>query len=232
MDLIKEISIVIPCYNELKNLKILLHRCKKILSSINIQIQFVIVNNGSDDGTKEFLENTKLSNNFKILHLENNYGYGNGIIEGLKNSSFKFLAWTHADLQTDIYDVIRGTKFYNHKSVFVKGKRIKRGFFPKILSISMSLYCFFVLKTWVNEINAQPKIFSKSFFNKIKDNAPKDFSLDLYFCINALRFGKLEEFPVIFSKREFGESKGGGGNLMQKFKIIIRTIKFINNFKI
>ena len=232
MDLIKEISIVVPCYNESKNLKLLLNRCKNILKTKNIEIEIVIVNNGSNDCTKELLDSLKLSKNFKIVHLDVNYGYGNGIMEGLKNSSHKYLAWTHADLQTDIFDVIRGIKYYNKNSIFVKGRRIKREFFSKILSLGMTLYCFLVLRVWVNEINAQPKIFSKIFFDEIRDNAPSDFSLDLYFCINALRFGKIEEFPVIFEQRQFGEAKGGGGNFKQKMNVINRTIKFINEFKL
>lgn len=233
MDLIKEISIVVPCYNESKNLDLLIKRCKSILETkTNIEIEFVIVNNGSIDNTKDILDSFKLSKNFKIIHLDINYGYGNGIIEGLKNSSYKYLAWTHADLQTDIFDIIRGIKYYNKSSIFVKGRRIKRGFFPKILSVGMTLYCYLVLRVWVSEINAQPKIFSSTFFYKIIDNAPKDFSLDLYFCIHALRFGKLEEFPVIFGKRQFGEAKGGGGSFKQKMKVIKRTIKFINDFKL
>jgi len=232
MDVIKEISIIIPCYNESENLILLISNCKRILKTENIAIEFVIVNNGSTDNTKEVLRNLSLSQNFKILNLNENFGYGNGIIEGLKNSSFKYLAWTHADLQTDISDVITGIKYYNENSIFVKGRRIKRNIISKILSLGMSIYCFMVLGVWVNEINAQPKIFSRKFFNKIESNSPKDFSLDLFFCINALKEEKLEEFPVIFGKRKYGDAKGGGGNFFQKIKLIIRTIKFINNYKI
>ena len=45
------------------------------------------------------------------------------------------------------------------------------------------------------------KYFQKP-FEDIVDNAPLDFSLDLYFCINALKKGNVIEFPVYF-KKEF-----------------------------
>ncbi len=231
MDVIKEISIIIPCYNECDNLNVLIQNCEKILSTKNIEIEFIIVNNGSNDDTKKVLNSFYLNKNFKILHLEENFGYGNGIIEGLKYSSYKYLAWTHADLQTDVFDIIKGIQYYTKDSILVKGNRIKRNFIPKLLSLGMSLYCYDVLGLWVNEINAQPKIFSREFFQQIVTKAPKDFSLDLYFCINALKQNKLEEFPVVFNKRKYGISKGGEGNFFQKIKIILRTINFINKYK-
>ena len=96
----------------------------------------------------------------------------------------------------------------------------------------MSIYTYLVLGIWVNEINAQPKIFKKTFFEDVVDNAPLDFSLDLYFCINALKKGNVIEFSVYFKKRIFGEAKGGGGSISQRFKIIKRTIRFINEYKL
>ena len=232
MALIKEISIVIPCYNESDNLSILIENCRKILKTNKIKIEFVIVNNGSNDNTKKVLKNFNLNKNFKILHLEENFGYGNGIIEGLQYSSCKYLAWTHADLQTDISDVIRGIKHYSKDSVLVKGNRVKRGFVSKLLSLGMSFYCYVILGLWIDEINAQPKIFSKNFFQKLVSKAPKDFSIDLYLCISALKHNKIQEFSVFFKKRKYGISKGGEGSFVQKIKIIIRTIKFVNKYKI
>ena len=228
---VKNISIIIPCYNESENLTEIINKCQLITHNHNdLNIEFVLVDNGSTDNSLEILTKKKYSN-IKIVHIIKNIGYGNGIIQGLKVASNSILSWTHADLQTDISDVILGLKFIKNDFNLIKGKRIKRPFFPKLLSIGMSIYTYLVLGIWVNEINAQPKIFTKTFFEDVVDNAPLDFSLDLYFCINALKKGNVIEFPVYFKKRIFGEAKGGGGSISQRFKIIKRTITFINEFK-
>jgi len=62
-------------------------------------------------------------------------------------------------------------------------------------------------------------------------NAPYDFSLDLYllFVANKIKIS-INSFPVFFSNREFGVAKGGG-TLKGKFKLIIRTIGYVNKLK-
>ena len=101
----------------------------------------------------------------------------------------KYLPGTHADLQTELSDIINGLKHVNNKNILVKGRRVSRKIFPKILSLGMTLYAYFKLGFWINEINAQPKIFKKDFFIEIIDKAPKDFSLDLFFCLEAIKRG-------------------------------------------
>ena len=50
-------SLIIPCYNEEKNLPLLLDKCKNIL--LKNDIELVIVNNGSLDKSSEVLLNLK-----------------------------------------------------------------------------------------------------------------------------------------------------------------------------
>ena len=80
------------------------------------------------------------------------------------------------------------------------------------------------------DINAQPKLFHKSFIKDFK-NPPLDFSLDLFL----IYFFKkkqisIKTFPVIFNKRQYGEAKGGG-SFKGKIKLILRTLKYINLLK-
>ena len=91
---------------------------------------------------------------------------------------------------------------------------------PWVLSSS------FLLGSKLWDVNAQPKMFHRSFM-KYLDVAPHDFSLDLYVLFVANRLGmKVQSFPVFFAKREFGEAKGGG-SLKGKYKLIKRTFAYI-----
>ena len=85
---IKNLSIVIPCFNEEEVLQHTYTELKNIVSGIsNInKYQFVFVNNGSTDKTLDVLINLKTNdNNIKILDLRNNYGYQGSITAGLYN---------------------------------------------------------------------------------------------------------------------------------------------------
>mgnify|MGYP001242170976 CR=1 FL=1 len=226
------VSIVIPCYNEFLNLGPLVQDCEDIVEkNKNYNFEFIFVDNGSTDQSKFFFKNLK-KDNIRIVTVKKNIGYGNGIIQGLLEASHEVLAWTHADLQTDLSDVVRGLGLLSEGGVLIKGKRVARKFFPKILSLGMSTYAYFKLGVWVSEINAQPKIFNKQFFLKIVGAAPYDFSLDFFFCLNAKKAGKVLEFPVYFKNRQYESPKGGGGSLFQKIKIIKRTIGYINKTKL
>lgn len=227
-----DVSIVIPCYNEFLNLEHIVRRCEEIRNeNKQFNFEFVLVNNGSTDDTSLYFNKLKRKN-FKVVTIKKNIGYGNGIIQGLNHSSYDILAWTHADLQTDISDIVEGIKFLKRPITLVKGKRVSRKLIPKSLSLGMSLYVYFKLGLWVNEINAQPKIFTKKFFLSIKHNVPNDFSLDLFFCIHAKKKGKIKEYPVYFNKRLYESAKGGGGTFSQKVKIIKRTIEYVNKLKV
>ena len=231
------LSIVIPCFNEGESINSLIEKCKKSLDNRS-DIEIVLVNNGSTDSTseifKEINQNKKIFPYIIIKNIKKNLGYGNGIIEGLNKAEGNILSWTHADLQTDPKDVILAYDKYRKSlelsSCIVKGKRIGRNFFDNIFTAGMSLISSILLKTQLWDINAQPKIFNRSFLKFLK-NAPKDFSLDLFVLYVAKKQKiQINTYPVKFSKRKFGISKGGG-SLKGKIKLIHRTFKYIKELR-
>jgi len=227
-------SIVIPCFNEQNNLELLFKSLIKIHDKKSLEI--IIVDNGSTDNSQKLLielkEKIKI-NNLKIVSLKKNIGYGHGIMSGLNACSGDFLGWTHADLQTDVADVLKGFDLIesSSKNIIVKGRRLKRGIFDNIFTILMAIVCTILLKTPFYDINAQPKIFSRTFYKKIKNKAPNDFSLDLYLLYTAKKLHyDIVDFPVLFNKRLYGEAKGGG-SIKTKLKLSIRTFAYILDIK-
>ena len=226
-----KISIIIPCYNEGLSIKKLVNNC---LENIHDQIEIILVDNGSSDNTFEILKGLNLPVNIIPIRLNNNIGYGNGIMAGLKQSKGEIVSWSHADLQTDISDIIRGYNLHKNellnKTCVVKGERKKRNLFDAFFTFLMGLYCSFLLGKWLYDINAQPKIFHRSFLKKF-EKAPLDFSLDLYvlyfFALNKIN---IKSIPVFFNKRQYGVSKGGG-TLKGKLKLIKRTLNYIHHLK-
>ncbi len=227
-----KLSIVIPCYNEEKNLAILLD---KISIFNSLPIEFVFVNNGSTDQSKKILTQ-KLENHSKILivHIEKNIGYGHGILRGLQAATGEFIGWTHADLQTDLNDILVAyqemEKVHFSSNIFIKGKRFGRPLVDIFFTLGMSLFESIYLKTRLFDINAQPTIFHRSFF-KTWDNPPQDFALDLYAYYMAKQANlKIIRFPVHFGIRIFGQSHWNTG-LKARIKFIKRTIEFSSNLK-
>ena len=228
-----KLSIVVPCYNEEKNIPLILEKFKNIIKKEEIEV--VLVNNGSTDNSKDILEKLVPNYSFaRIVSVPENKGYGYGIVQGLKEATGQFLGWTHADLQTDPYDVIKAYKILEkndwNKNIYVKGKRKKRTFVENFFTVGMSIFETMYLRKILWDINGQPNLFSKNFF-ETWENPPKDFSLDLYALFMAKK-QKLDlvRINVLFPKRINGESSWNKG-IMSRWKLSKRTLKFSLDLK-
>jgi glycosyltransferase involved in cell wall biosynthesis len=233
-----KLSVIIPCYNEEKNIPVIFSKLNVLLEDkAKEDCEVILVNNGSTDSSAHVLqaELSKTPYNIRVVNVAQNKGYGYGILQGLEAAQGEFLSWTHADLQTDPSDVFKALDIYElspYKPILVKGFRKNRKFSELFFSWGMGLLSSIVLGTRLTEINAQPKLFKKDFYQSIKDKAPFDFSLDLYFLYQAKKHGKIVDFPVFFLPRLYGEAKGGSGSSLKvRFKLIKRTLKYIFELK-
>ena len=72
---------IVPIYNEFDELQNLINKIQKI-SQNNDDIDFLLVDNGSNDGSSKIIENSDI----KFIKLDKNYGVGFALIQGLKYS--------------------------------------------------------------------------------------------------------------------------------------------------
>ena len=230
-----KLSIVIPCYNEEKNIYPLFKKIEELLN-LDKNLEIIIVDNGSTDSTRENIINSNLVTEKKIrIHkINKNIGYGYGIMSGVNISTGEFIGWCHADLQTepkDIYDAYKkNLKLLQNSKVVIKGVRKNRNLFDSFFTFCMSIFASIIFLRLINDINAQPKIFPKQFRNFLNDY-PNDFSLDLYFLIIAkIKNYKIINHDVMFKKRLYNEAKGGG-TINGKIKLIQRTLLYMFKLK-
>lgn len=226
-----ELSIVVPCYNEDENIYPLFDKIRDLLKKKE-KIEVIVIDNGSTDKTYKNITNSNLylNNKIKFLKIKKNLGYGYGIMKGVYMAKGNCIGWCHADLQTepiDIYNAWKKNKNYlNNSKCIVKGIRKNRNFFDALFTFGMSVFASIIFSSRINDINAQPKLFHRSFLTHMK-NYPYDFSLDLFFLVIAKQnLYKIINYNVFFKKRIYGEAKGGG-SFKGKFKLIKRTFFYI-----
>jgi glycosyltransferase involved in cell wall biosynthesis len=216
----KRIGIVIPCFNEAGNLENLIKECEYVASTSDYE--FVLVNNGSSDNSIDILKKLQ-TQNIKYLNLEENVGYGGGILAGLKVLETEYVGWIHADLQIDLRKSLLTLTGQNFD--FFKGIRCGRSLSERFLSAGMGLLCSMLFRTSLFEINAQPTIMKRALYESWI-NPPTDFSLDLYAYAFAKKKGlKTNRAKFEFSKRTSGHSTWNFG-IRSRFKMVSRTIKY------
>lgn len=222
-----KLSLVIPCYNEAANLPTLMARCAEVARAGKVEV--VLVDNGSTDASPQVLAaGLPAHPGCRSVRVEKNQGYGFGILSGLRAATGDVLAWTHADMQTDPMDAIKGLAFFEQHGadIFVKGRRYGRPLADVAFTVGMSAFETALLRQPLWDINAQPTMFSRRFFETWDEGAPHDFSLDLYAYYQARRQGlPVHRFPVRFGERLHGTSHWNV-NWAAKRKFIKRTVEF------
>lgn len=218
-------SLVIPCFNESKNIPILIKNYKKFLK--NKKNELILVNNGSKDDTDKILKKYLIYKNIKTLKIKKNIGFGYGLKKGLMFASGKAIIYSHADLEVNPKDVMRSINIYNKnnskKKIFIKGNRIDKiknywSLLDIFFSYSLTLISSILLQKKIFDIHAMPVLFSNDLKKKV-DYYPNDFSIDLSIYLAAKKNDyKIIRFPVNFNKkkRRFGE--GSSDSLKKKIK--------------
>lgn len=227
-----ELSIIVPCFNEADNLDLLLAEFRRAIGDRR-DIELVVVDNGSTDDTSPILADllARPENSFaREISVAENQGYGHGILCGLRAGHGRFLAWTHADLQTHPADVLNAFTLVqasvSPRRTLVRGVRKGRPLFDRMFTVGMGVVASCLLGSRLHDINAQPKLFHRDLLELMQD-APWDFSLDLYLLHLANRVGlDVREVAVEFADRHRGQAKGGG-SLRGKMKLIRRTMSYM-----
>ncbi len=97
-----DISLIIPCYNEEGNVELFFSEAQKVFKNSGYSCEYVFVNDGSTDLTKEKLKNIFNSNpstNITIVNFSRNFGKESAIYAGLKNAEGDNICIIDADLQ-------------------------------------------------------------------------------------------------------------------------------------
>ena len=229
-----KLSIVIPCYNEEGNIGILRGRIAELQEFHDIE--FVLVDNGSSDGTSAMIDEAAAKyENIRKAVVVKNKGYGYGIKHGISECSGDYIGWTHADAQVDPRDVLKAYECIRENSsqkIFYKGNRetAQRSLSERFLTFMMGKIVSHILGVRMLDINGQPNVYP----NEMRDtilNAPDDVMIEIYCYYMALKQGlKEERGTVMFGKRNAGMSKLAP-SLRARLKTGIATIKYSMRLK-
>lgn len=223
------LSLVIPCYNERKNLPLLIARISDKFAGRG-DVEVILVDNGSSDGSSPLFLEAAQRPGIRSVRVEVNQGYGFGILSGLDAARGDYLGFCHADMQTDPADALVALRLIEQGPrpalQYAKGRRYGRPLNDVVFTVGMSAFETALLRVPLWDINAQPNVFPRAFYEAVRADAPHDFSLDLYLYHAAKRRGlAIARFPVRFGERAHGVSHWNV-DWKSKLKFIRRTVDF------
>jgi len=100
------VSFVIPVYNEVENISLLLDEIEEVMKDYPSEWEVVVVDDGSTDGTRELLDVLVCNRPWlRTLKLAKNFGQTAAISAGVDHSRGEVIVTLDADLQNDPKDV-------------------------------------------------------------------------------------------------------------------------------
>jgi len=214
----KDISIVIPAYNEKENLSPLMQEIDSVVKKDKMDYEVIIVDDGSFDGTLDEAKRLKEKYGYlRVYSHRSNLGKTEAILTGFRHLSARIMVIMDADLQFDAndipglikelekgYDIVTGWKLGNYQKKFVSG-----------------IYNFLSRRLFGLPIHDQNSI------KALRSNVLEEINLrkDWHRYIVALAVNKgfkVSEVKVRLRERKFGESKYAG-----KGRVVVGTMDLL-----
>jgi glycosyltransferase involved in cell wall biosynthesis len=232
MDFKKDISIIIPAYNEAESLPVLFEEIRKIFENTEYDHEVVIVNDGSTDKTQEIIEGLfdKYPDFVIGIQQRRNFGKADALKAGFEEAQGRIVITMDADLQDDPkeipnfiskinegYDLVSGWK-QHRKDSFVKNKTSKIYNFFTCYFSGIKLHDFNCgFKAYRGEI-----VKDLDLYGQLHRYIPVMLGSEGY---------KIGEIPVGHRKRKFGKTKYGLNRFIMGFLDLLTVVVLTKYFK-
>jgi glycosyltransferase involved in cell wall biosynthesis len=219
----KEISVVIPLYNEEQSLRELFDKIRNVLNRSG-RFEVIFVDDGSTDGSMRVLHELRnRDRRVKIIRFRRNYGKSAALSVGFAKAEGDIVITMDADLQDDPneipslvneikkgYDLISGWKKKRRDPI---SKTIPSRFFNFVTSIITGIK--------IHDFNCGLKAYRKEVVKEVEIYG----ELHRYIPVLAHWLGyKVGEIPVQHHQRKYGRTKYGLGRFWKGFLDLLTVI--------
>lgn len=226
-----ELSIVVPVYNEEKNLPLLYEAILDAMKGYKKCWEIVFVDDGSSDASLQVLETLAEKNpqHVKVVALRRNFGQTAAIAAGIDHSPGSIIVMLDADMQNDPadipmmlskldegYDLVSGWR-KDRKDTFINRtlpSKLANGLISRVTGVHLHDYgC--TLKAYRREVITGFRLYGE---------------MHRFIPVYANRFGaRIIEVPVHHHPRKFGKTKYG---LERTVKVLLDlfTVKFLISY--
>jgi len=231
------LTIIVPIYNEKDGIENTLQDLEQMRKDADFEVEVLLVNDGSDDGSKEVLGKISCEG-VSVIHHSVNRGYGTALKTGVRNARHKCVVITDADgtypneripelikvFQEGNYDMVVGARVGDNVKIPLIRKPAK-WFITKLAS--------YLAGTKIPDLNSGLRVMKKEVVEKYIRILPDGFSFTSTITLAMLTNGySVKYVPIAYFKRE-GKSKIKPiQDTLNFIQLIIRTVLYFNPLKV
>ena len=205
-----KLSVIVPIFNERNTVVEIMRRMRVV--ELPIEREFILVDDGSSDGTRQVLAQLGDST-VKVVNHTANRGKGAAIRTGLEHVTGDLVLIQDADLEYDPEDwpkllapIFRGRATVVYGSRFT-GERRNMLFLHWMGNRVLSLVTNILYNTTLSDMETCYKLFDRQVFDGITIRSNR-FDFEPEITAKVLRKGvRIYEVPISYSGREFHEGK-------------------------
>jgi glycosyltransferase involved in cell wall biosynthesis len=209
---LQKLSVVVPVFNERNTLVEILRRMRAVELPDGIECEIIVVDDGSDDGTRDVLKQLGDSTVRVVMHDENR-GKGAAVRTGLRHANGEYVLVQDADLEYDPDDwprllapVLRGRARVVYGSRFT-GERRNMLFLHWIGNRFLSLTTNILYNTTLSDMETCYKLVDRRLLEDMALRADA-FDIEPEITAKILKRGiRIYEVPISYAGREFEEGK-------------------------
>jgi len=203
-----EFTIIVPVFNEKENLSRLEVELMKFINSSKYKTKILVVDDGSNDGSKEIIKGLCKKNNFfESISFKNNHGLSSALKAGFDLCDSEYLGYIDADLQTSPSDLHNLLK-YIEKYDLVTGYRTNRKdpLIKKLTSLAANSIRNLFTNDGINDTGCPLKVIKTDYAKRI----PMFKGLHRFLpAMVLLQKGNIIEIPIKHFPRIAGKTKFG-----------------------
>jgi len=207
----KEISILLPAYNEALRIEQCVKDVEQAVSSFSGSYEIIVAEDGSTDGTDRIVATLAESNpNLSFLHSPVRLGKGKAIKKALSSAKGDVIVFMDVDLSTSLRylpRIVQLAKEHRGMAIgsrHVKGSRVKRSFSRTLFSLTYNLLARALFLDGVHDHQCGFKAMSHEVAEALRDNCKSDgFFFDTEMILRCKKLG----FPLIEVGVEWVETR-------------------------
>jgi len=227
----RDLSVVIPAFNEEKGIGQTVAEVHNSLSSLPIDFEIIVVDDGSTDGTREAAEKSGA----KVISSNENLGYGAALKRGITAGSSTYVAIIDADgtyPATSLAEMLKRARFADMVVGARSAAMTNVPWIRRPAKFMLTGFANFLTRRKIPDLNSGMRVFPRISLMRFLPLLPAGFSFTTTITLCMICSDMTVEYLPVDYRRRIGRSTMRSVDFLNFLMLIVRAIVLFNPLRV